>query len=339
MRMIQVGVGAWGASWASEVSASPHWTLAALVDSDPAQLDRGATTAGVHQSLCFPSLARALRAVQADAVLIVAPPSAHGTLALEALEAGMHCLIEKPLCPSIGEARTLVKRAESHGRALMASQNYRFNAGYRTLQAQVDAGAIGRVEAVHIDFRRTPVFHGFRTSMDEPLLMDMAVHHFDQARALVGGRPVEVRAHSFNPSWSAFEGNASALAEFVTDERAVVSYSGTWAGRGTETSWNGDWYLEGAEGALAWSGTEVRLFGPSPVQRGRIARRLRVREGRRIEPIELEETERRGVLAEFAASIREGREPETGGRDTLVTLELVFGAVEAAKSGLPVRLG
>jgi predicted dehydrogenase len=38
--MIQVGVGAWGASWASEVSASPHWDLVALVDTDAEQLAR-----------------------------------------------------------------------------------------------------------------------------------------------------------------------------------------------------------------------------------------------------------------------------------------------------------
>src|SRR4051794_18292752 len=208
MRLIQVGVGAWGASWANEVSSSRHWSPAALVDADAAQPERVAAKVGVDQSRCFPTLAQALAGAEADAVLVVAPPSAHGPLALEALEAGMHCLIEKPLCPSIGEARELVKRAHDLGRTLMASQNYRFGVGYRTLQAQVEAGAIGRVEAIRVEFRRTPVFHGFRTAMDEPLLVDMAVHHFDQARGLLGGRPVEVRALSFNPSWSAFEGNA-----------------------------------------------------------------------------------------------------------------------------------
>jgi predicted dehydrogenase len=50
------------------------------------------------------------------------------------------------------------------------------------------------------------------------------------------------------------------------------------------------------------------------------------------------ETGRAGVLAELAAAIREEREPETSGKDNLLTLKLVFGAVEAASSGTPVRL-
>jgi predicted dehydrogenase len=336
--MIQVGVGAWGASWASRVAASPHWELAALVDADGAQLERVGDKVGVDASKRYGELTAALGDAEADAVLVVAPPPVHGPLTLEALDAGLHCLVEKPLSPSIGEARELVKRADEAGKALMASQNYRFGHGYRTVEEQVRSGAIGRVEAIQVDFRRTPLFHGFRLEMEEPLLIDMAVHHLDQARGLLEGRPAEVRARSFNPSWSAFAGNASAHVEIVADDGAVVAYSGTWAGRGPETTWDGDWFLQGSGGALAWSGDDVRVYGPAPERPGRIARRLGRREGRRIPLVSLPEVERAGVLAEFASAILEGREPETSGRDNLLTLELVFAAVESAAKGAPVRL-
>ncbi len=336
--MIQVGVGAWGASWASEVASSAHWELVALVDLDREQLARVGDRAGVAETSRFETLAAARAEMQADAVLVVAPPALHGPLALEALEAGMHCLVEKPLSPSIGEARDLVKRADETGRLLMASQNYRFGRGYRTVQAQVRGGALGRVEAIQVDFRRTPLFHGFRLELEEPLLVDMAVHHLDQVRGLLNGQPVEVRARSFNPSWSAFSGNASALVEVVTDDGAIVAYSGTWAGRGPETTWNGDWFLQGSGGALSWSGNEVRLFPPVAEPQGKIARRLSRPAGKRIPLQDVAETERAGVLAEFAAAIRDGREAETSGRDNLLTLELVFAAVEAAATGLPVRV-
>ena len=336
--MIQVGVGAWGASWASEVATSAHWELAALADADAARLESVADKIGLEPALRFPSLSTALGAVEADAVLVVAPPAVHGPLALEALEAGMHCLVEKPLSPSIGEARELVKRAEEAGRALMAGQNYRFGRGYRTVQGLASEGAIGRVEAIHVDFRRSPVFHGFRLEMEEPLLVDMAVHHLDQARGLLAGRPAEVRALSFNPSWSPFAGNAAALVEVVADDGAIVSYSGTWAGRGPETTWDGDWFLQGELGALSWSGDEVRSFSASPARRGRVARKLGRGDGERRPLVPLAETGRAGVLAELASAIREGREPEASGRDNLETLALVFGAVESAASGRPVAL-
>ena len=336
--MIQVGVGAWGASWASEVAASPHWDLVALVDTDAEQLARVGDKVGLEARRRFASLTTALGEVEADAVLVVAPPPVHGPLALEALEAGMHCLVEKPLSPSIGEARELVKRAEEAGRLLMAAQNYRFGRGYRTVQEHIHSGGLGRVEAIQVDFRRSPPFHGFRLEMDEPLLVDMAVHHFDQARGLLAGHPAEIRALSFNPSWSPFAGNASASVEIVADDGAVVSYAGTWAGRGPETTWDGDWFLEGERGALAWSGDDVRIFALPHARQGRIARRLGRPEGRRLPLRAVTETGRAGVLAELAAAIREEREPETSGKDNLLTLELVFGAVEAASAGVPVRL-
>jgi predicted dehydrogenase len=336
--MIQAGVGAWGASWSKVVAGSPHWELVALVDPAPEALERAGESLAISPGARFATLGPALAEVEADAVLVAAPPAAHGTLALEALGAGLHCLVEKPLTPSIGEARSAVKRAAETGRILMVSQNYRFGRGYRTVQGLVRDGAIGPVEVVQVDFRRAPLFKGFRLELEEPLLVDMAVHHLDQARGLLGSRPAEVRARSFNPSWSAFGGNAAALVEVVFEEGAVVSYAGTWAGRGPETSWDGDWYLQGAEGALVWRENEVRLFDPVPAQQGRIARRLRRPEGRRVDLLPLAETERAGVLAELAAAIREGRDPETSGDDNLQTLELTFAAIESASSGDAVSL-
>ncbi|HEY7003726.1 MAG TPA: Gfo/Idh/MocA family oxidoreductase [Gaiellaceae bacterium] len=336
--MIQVGVGAWGGSWASEVTASPHWDLVAIADLDETRLAAVADKVGLDAGRRFPSLSAALGDVEAEAVLIAAPPQAHAPLALEALEAGVHCLVEKPLAPSVGEAYELVKRAEESAHELMASQNYRFGRGYRTVQGLVRDGAIGRVEAIEVDFRRSPLFRGFRLEMEEPLLVDMAVHHLDQARGLLAGEAAEVRALSFNPSWSPFAGNAAAFVQVVAGEGAVVSYAGTWVGQGPETTWDGDWFLQGENGALRWSGDEVRIFAKGEEPPGRIGRRLGRRQGRRHQLVDLAETGRAGVLAEFAAAIRANREPETSGQDNLKTLELVFGAVEAAETGLPVRL-
>jgi hypothetical protein len=59
----------------------------------------------------------------------------------------------------------------------------------------------------------------------------------------------------------------------------------------------------------------MRLFGDAPERRGRVARRLGRPAGCTVPLVELAETSRAGVLAEFAAAIREEREPETSGRD------------------------
>jgi predicted dehydrogenase len=337
MRMIQVGAGAWGSSWAGIVARSPHWELAALVDPDEAALSPLAATARVPAERCFGSLGDAAAAIEADAVLVVVPPVAHGEIALEALEGGFHCLVEKPLATSIGEAREVVKRADEAGRILMASQNFRFDSGYRTVCGLVADGTIGRAETVFVSFRRAPLFVGFRLEMDEPLIIDMAVHHLDQVRGLLRADTRSLRAHSFNPSWSPFRGNAAASIELMIDGGAVVSYDGSWVARGPETDWNGDWRLEGEAGAIVWSGDSVEVFAADAAPGGRLWRFLR-RGQARVPVARLREEGRSGVLAEFAAAISEGRDPETSGRDNLGTLELVFAAVEAARSGQEVRL-
>jgi predicted dehydrogenase len=336
MRMIQVGAGAWGSSWAGIVAASPHWELAALVDLDEAALANVADKAGLPLERRFRSLSDATRAIEADAALVAVPPALHAEVALEALESDLHCVVEKPLATSIEEARVVVKRADEVSRLLMASQNFRFDAGYRTVRRLVADGAIGGVGRITVDFRRAPLFVGFRLQMEEPLLIDMAVHHFDQLRGLVEARPVTLRATSYNPAWSPFHGSAVANVEVELDGVAVFNYWGSWVTRGPETSWNGDWFVEGERGAIVWRDKRVDLFTAEPPSSG-LLRRIRGPQTR-VPLDELAEEGRSGVLAELADAIRTGREPETSGRDNLGTLELVYGAVQSAQNGQPITL-
>lgn len=336
MRLIQVGAGAWGASWAGIVASSSHWELTALVDPDETARARVADAARVPAERRFGSLAEATRAAEADAVLVLVPPRLHGTVALEALEAGFHCLVEKPLATSIDEAQQVVKQAGEAGLVLMASQNFRFERGYRTVQTLLADRAIGDVGAVWVDFRRAPLFIGFRLEMEEPLLVDMAIHHLDLLRGLRLGQPVSLRARSFNPPWSSFRGNAVATVEVMMEGDTVASYAGSWVARGPETPWSGTWRLEGASGAIVWKADTVELFAADGAARGRL-RGLR-RSRPKVSLVDLVEVGRAGVLAEFAAAIRDGREPETSGRDNLETLRLVFAAVESAQTGEAIPL-
>src|SRR5205807_7252057 len=96
----------------------------------------------------------ALASVEADAVLITGSLPAHVPVALEALNAGKHVLLEKPFAPTITEAQQVVETAAKRNRVLMISQNYRFFPAVRAVTALVREGKLGSIGSVRIDFRR-----------------------------------------------------------------------------------------------------------------------------------------------------------------------------------------
>lgn len=333
LRLIVAGVGFWGGSWIPVVRTSPHWELVALVDTDEAALGRGASAAGVAPSACFSSITAAAGAVQADAVLIVVPPAIHAPLALEALESGLHCLIEKPFASTLADARRIIERAASSGRVVMVSQQYRHRAGARTVARLINTGVLGGIGAASVNFANELAARGYQHEMEEPLLWDMAIHHFDLMRGILSLEPVRVQATSSNPSWSTFKGNAAATAVFETADEVVVTYTGTLAPRGVGTGWDGVWDILCDGGSIRWHGDDIIVRPRVLPFLAKVQRRALKREwkGRRVKPTRMGEADRLGSLAEFKAAIREKREPETSGRDNIRSLALTVAAIESAQ--------
>jgi predicted dehydrogenase len=339
LRVVLVGAGEWGATWAGQIRSAPGYELAAIVELDADLGREAAAGAGLPPGLVFDSVAAAAGAAPLDVAVIAVPPPAHGSVALQALDAGLHCLIEKPLAPTLEESREIAARGEAAGRVVMVSQNYRFRAGSRTVGRLLAAGAIGRVGTVGITFMRSFAPTGFRLHMEEPLLLDMAVHHFDLLRTVVGLEPTSVWAATSNPPWSPFEGNAEGFVRFEA-EGASIGYTGTWASRGRQTGWGGAWEIQGDAGGLYWEDDRIVIYpgeqGPSG---SRLARRLRA--FRPTGGVELDRgaaADRAGVLRELDAAIRERREPAASAKDNVRTIALVTAAVESARSGVAVVL-
>ncbi|TFB74999.1 Gfo/Idh/MocA family oxidoreductase [Cryobacterium glaciale] len=342
MRIIQVGLGFWGADWATVIAHSPHTELVALVDFDEAALQAVGDKLGVAPNLRFASLTDALKSVEADAALVVVPPHVHEKVALEALEAGLHCMIEKPFTTSIASSQRLIDAADRLGLTIMVTQSFRFRRGPRTVKRLIEEGALGRIETVFGRFRKDPAFTGFRLEMEEPLIVDLAIHHFDYIRGIFGLEPATVRARSFNPSWSRFDGNATAFVEFETVSGAMISYTGSWDSRRPHTSWDGTWEIHGSHASLLWEYNQILLFphgntiGETVFRLGALERADDVLEIP-LDPVD--EEERWGTVKEFVSSIKNGREPETSGMDNIRSLGVVYAAVESAKSdGAEVNL-
>ena len=333
VRLLHIGFGGWGLDWTRIVRNTPEVEVVGVADMNEAALEAARTAYALPEEAAFLSIEAALAALAPDAVLITAGAAVHAPLALTALAAGAHVLVEKPFAPTLDEAESVVAAAAAQNRVLMVSQNYRHFPAPQAVRDLVTEGALGEVGSVYVDFRvnmarRLPAGHPY-LSLYEPLLLDMAIHHFDLMRFTLAQEPVSVACSSWNPPGSPFTYAPAAAATVSLDGGATVAYRGSWLGA-PRTYWAGEWRLEGSKGRLSWTS---RKGGVDDLSGERVTLR-----GRSVTLPEIERLGRRGVLTEFADAIVSGREPLSSGAHNLHTLALTLGAIASASEGRTLAL-
>jgi len=340
MRLIQVGLGVWGYNWAKE-ALPPVETVdvVAHVDVSEAARERVRATLGVPASKLFASLGEALAAVECDAVLASLPTAWHVPISRLALESGKHVIVEKPFAPTLAEAVELTLLAEARGLFLMVSQNYRHYPAAVAAANLVAEGSLGPVQSVEIDFRRDASgdSHPY-PDLPDPLLADMAIHHFDLLRMVLDDEPLQIACRTWNPAASPLRNHAAATFWAEFKKGTIVSYRGSWVSRGPKTPWAGEWAMELEQGAVFWTG---RGDQGARLATDRLAIR---RPGGEIEPQMLPPLpyiDRSGTTAALAHAVLTGTAPPrfSSGRDNIGSLALVEAAILSARhGGTPVKL-
>ena len=338
LRIIQVGVNGWGATWLSRVVSSPTWELTAIVDVDPDALEAARAAHGLRSDQCFASVSAAAAAVEADAALIVTPVATHLAVASEAFAAGLHVLVEKPIADTMANAHAMVQRSEAADRTLMVSQNYRFRRAAQVVSRIMREGWLGPLGFANITYRKelhfvTPdVTHGFAAY---EYIRDMAIHHLDQIRGLLHCEPTVAYGHLYNPPWSWFKHAPVLNAVLQLENGGVVEYSGSWNARGRQTTFDGDWYIECAEGQIEFVNNRVLVHPEIPWLAVQMDGFLE-RNGWLEAEIPMDSAEDRSfVLEEFHRCLVSGEAPATHGRDNLRSIALTFALADSARLDEP----
>ncbi|MEN6478135.1 MAG: Gfo/Idh/MocA family oxidoreductase, partial [Anaerolineales bacterium] len=253
-RAVLVGCGGISRSWLDAIAPMPQVQLVGLVDLVRQNAEQRAAEYGLGDIYIGEDASAAFAALQPDVVFNCTVPAAHLPVTLAALEQGCHVLGEKPLADSMAAARTMVQAAEEAGRLLAVIQNRRYDPRIRRVQAAVRSGVLGPLTTVHSDFFLGAHFGGFRDHMEHVLLLDMAIHSFDQARLITGADPVSVYCHEWNPAGSWYDHDASAVAIFELTGGLVYTYRGSWCAEGMNTSWECSGRVIGPQGTLLWDG-------------------------------------------------------------------------------------
>jgi predicted dehydrogenase len=339
LRLIQLGLGGWGRNWVEEVTReTPGVAAVAWVEIDPAAREQAIAEQGLPPERVFSSLEAALQEVAVDAALLVVPLSAHAPMTRQALEAGLHVLVEKPFTETLTEARVLADLARERRRVLMVNQNYRWFPAPRLARQLLQEGAIGRPMACYLDFHFL-FGTGYRYFfLEEPLLSDMAIHHFDALRFVLDDEPTVVSCQSWSEPDTPFKGRPAAIATIHFAKGTLVSYRGSWISRGPTTPYGGQWRLDGTRGTIEFT------FRGAFAEREKLDQLTVYRPDRPPAEARLPEMrckDRKGALEAFARWVHSGTPPEgvSSAEDNQKSLALMFAAIRSAREGgLPVRI-
>ena len=326
-RVVVAGCGNITGSWLPYTLERRDVEIVALADID---LKRAENLAGRFKLSCsvFRDVGEAILATDANLVYCLASPEAHAQVITAALTRDCHVFTEKPLAASVQDGRALVDLARERKRSLSVMQNRRYGVGIRALRQLVADETIGSPGIVAADFFLAPRFGGFRDEMAHPLLLDMAIHTFDQLRFITGADANAVFCEELNIPGSWYRGDASAVCLFRLSDGSVFSYRGSWSADGFPTSWQSHWRIVGSGGTALWDGEnlpEVEVPDRASESEKVAYRKVTIAEvwkGR---------TGHHGCLDEMYAALLEGRRAETDCADNVRSLAMVVGALASAR--------
>ena len=182
VRVGLVGYGYWGSKHVRVLAGLPDVELT-VIESRTDRLKEAKRS--------FPAvrLASSLEEAQdrLDAVVIATPPRQHGQVALQALRAGLHTMVEKPLATSVAEAEALVQAADDLGLTLMVGHTFEYNAAVWKLKEIISSGELGRI--LYIDAARLNLG---RYQNDCNVIWDLAPHDISIVSYLLDEHPEAV---------------------------------------------------------------------------------------------------------------------------------------------------
>jgi len=183
-----VGLGYWGPNLARNFAALPDAELTWVCDgAEPARAKASIQYPGVRVSADVEEL---LADPDLDAIVLATPVPQHAEMAIQVLEAGKHCFVEKPLAQSVADAERAVAAAVAADRVLMVGHLLEYHPGVLKLKELANGGELGEIYYIY----------GNRLNLgklraDENALWSLGAHDVSVLLAIAGEEPIEAVAH------------------------------------------------------------------------------------------------------------------------------------------------
>jgi D-apiose dehydrogenase len=307
--------------------------IVAVCDVDPGRARAAAAEHDVPAAYTDPEVM--LAEAELDFVDIVTPPATHRELVELAARHGRHVICQKPLAPTLEDARAMVEPCSRAGIRFMCHENFRWQRPMRRLKAA--AADLGELFFGRIVWRTDhDVYANQPYLAKEPrfIIADLGVHLLDLARFFLGD-PEDLCAHTRRIN-AHIRGEDTATIMLGTSAGATCMVELSYASRLEEDLFPQTLvHLEGTRGsATLGADFQLTVVDDAGVRREDVAPR------RYPWSVAGHEAIQESVIAiqqHWTDCLREYREPETSGSDNLRTLELVYGAYQSAETRRPYR--
>ncbi|WP_312886696.1 Gfo/Idh/MocA family protein [Paenibacillus foliorum] len=299
-----VGLGNKGYSWYKRIRRDHPDIQLAVVE---VNLELQARLAGELVPF-YTSVAEAVVKEQPDILINVTPPAFHSVVNELAFEHRIPVFCEKPISNNYMESLRIVELARLGNIPFMVAENYRCFPFIRHMKMLLDQGVIGNIATIQIDFcRYHPTDIPYFLALENPLLEDVTIHHFDLIRYLTGREGKSIYAFNYCPVGSWLKANVNLNFCLEMEDSIVVNYIGSMTEKGRQTGWSGDWRIEGTEGALLL--IDDQLF---------------LNKGEGNIPIDSSGIADLSCFHHFLVALKEGRDAETCGEDYIKSEALVY---------------
>ena len=331
LRVGVIGAGAWGKNHVRTVATLAEAELAAVCDADPKTRERLARQyPAVHITGDVADLLG-----RVDAVVIASPAATHARVALQCVEAGKPCLVEKPFALSTGDAEAIARAAAARDVPVLAGHLLVFHPAVERLRALVQGGDLGRIYYLY----------GLRVNLgqvraDENALWSFGPHDVSVALYLLGDAPVRVAAHGKSYLQPKVEDVVFLTMEFGSGVLAHVQLS--WLDPHKERKLT----VVGATKMVVFDDMEarekLRIYDKGverPPEYGSYGEALSIREGDifipkipNVEPLAAE-------LGHFVRVARRAETPRAGAADGVAVVKVLDAATRSLSAGgAPITL-
>ncbi len=329
IQLAVIGAGYWGPNLIRNFSQIPGAHVEYVCDLDPAKL---APLAAQYPTLkTTRDYNDALRDSNIDAVVIATPVSTHRKLALDALRAGKHVLVEKPLAATSATAREIADGAREMQRVLMVGHTFIYNPAVTKVKALIERGTLG--EIYYIDSSRVNLgLHQF----DINVIWDLAPHDVSIILYWLGKRPLRVSARGNSYTQDNIEDVAFLTLEFANKVMAHIHVSWMSPAKLRRTT------IVGSKQMLVYDDLEamekVKLYDSgvetlklNPETRAELQRIYRVGDviSPRLDAVEPLRVE----CAHFVECIRDGKTPRTDGDAGVAVVQVLEAATQSLREG------